>query len=238
VEDNCVQLCASATQAQLRVLYEGLRDRTVHPSVDDPSVESDLRLHAQRALTAMCIALNIPRTDPRLLKVHVEMLYRALEARTEIAAEEMRHRRDAAECLLALEDAFPTLLAADAGALLRLTRREASEALPSYITLSSAVLSNALTAIRAPAAKEADAASLANEAASKENARDDSSSSPSDVLSASVAGKAASEAGSGASTSAMGNNAAANGQASLLAVYRFGPSPLSGFLLSRFKSNI
>ncbi len=109
-----------------------MRDRLGAPGRDGPEAAATLRDEALRGLTGFLIAVEAPRRDPRLLKGHVEALFRRLAGT--IAADEPaaggeagaeRRRAAAAEALLALEDAFPTLLQAEAAALLAAAAGEA-----------------------------------------------------------------------------------------------------------------
>ncbi len=116
----------------MRVVYEAVRDRLGAPGRDGPEAAAALRDEALHGLTGFLIAIEAPRRDPRLLKGHVEALFRRLAGT--VAADEPaaggeasaeRRRAAAAEALLALEEAFPTLMHAEAAALLAAAAGEA-----------------------------------------------------------------------------------------------------------------
>lgn len=116
-----------------------------NPLADGPQLAAQLRDAAIKSLTQIIISLDIPKKDPRLLKVHVEYLFRILDTTTTIEKNALSDRRLlAADCLQMLEAAFPTLLSLEASTFLQLAKRESVRPTPGFvcIQLAATVLSN------------------------------------------------------------------------------------------------
>lgn len=133
-EKNCVEICKSSEQNRLRHVYESLRDHLGLPTRDGPKIASQLRDFAIKSLTAVLIALDSPKNDPRLTKFHIELLYRLLLGRdtgtppvagTAVQDALQDRRFLAVECLQMLENAYPTLLSVDASSFVALAVNEA-----------------------------------------------------------------------------------------------------------------
>jgi len=110
-----------------------LRDHLGLPTRDGPKIAFQLRVSAIKSLTAVLIALDSPKNDPRLTKFHIELLYRLLlgkDAGTPAVAgtavqDALQDRRFlAVECLQMLENAYPTLLSVDASSFVALAINE------------------------------------------------------------------------------------------------------------------
>jgi hypothetical protein len=79
ISQHCRTLCSSAPPDLLRTVYESVRDNTGIPSRDGEAEAEALRLHALTTLTNVLTGLNMLARDSRLVKVHVETLYRIVE---------------------------------------------------------------------------------------------------------------------------------------------------------------
>jgi hypothetical protein len=177
-ERHCAALCRGAATGRVRMVYEMLRDHLGCPARDGPEAAAQLHDAAVRSLTQVLVALQAPRRDPRLLKFHVEALFRMLDgtvASTDAAAAgaaggAARRQRVAVECLRALEAAFPTMLYAEAGALLQLAAREC--AAPTRALVVTQLALDALSSAAALHLRQAAAAAAAErEAAAAAAAR-------------------------------------------------------------------
>jgi hypothetical protein len=153
-EKNCVALCKFSDQSRVRHVYEILRDHLGLPTRDGAKIAGQLRDASLRSLTAVLIALDLPRKDPRLTKFHVELLYRLLLNRNSgtppvagtAVQDALQDRRFlAVECLKMLENAYPTLLSTDASSFVALAVNEAvKNPTPGFIftQLASSVVSH------------------------------------------------------------------------------------------------
>jgi len=153
-ERHCVQLCGTSEINRLRMIYETLRDNLGSSQQDGPLVAADLRNTAIRSLTRCLISLDIPQRDPRLLKFHIELLFRFLDPsvspfdKTAATSQEVAIRQDrrllAAECLQSLEIAYPTLLFQEASLFFELSSKELKDPTPGFARtkLAATVLSN------------------------------------------------------------------------------------------------
>ena len=135
-EKNCVELCKYSDENRLRHFYESLRDHLGLPTRDGAKIASQLRDSAVRSLTKVLISLDLPKTDPRLTKFHIELLYRLLLGRdtgtppvagTAVQDALQDRRFLAVECLQMLENAYPTLLSPDASSFVALAVNEATK---------------------------------------------------------------------------------------------------------------
>ena len=136
-----MELCGDAPQDAVRSLYEAARDRCAGPA-DGPQDAARLQLAALAALTTLLVRIEAWQRDARLVKVHVETLWKVVERSGAHAAASPELRRTAAACLRRMEEAAPTLLLAGAAQLLQLARQEASGAAEAYATLAATVLSH------------------------------------------------------------------------------------------------
>ena len=164
-EQHCVALCRGSDINRVRMVYETLRDHLGNPSRDGPKIAAQLRDSAIKSLTTVIISLNLPRADPRLVKFHVELLYRLLDGTATATSSTTNSKSSsraqpvpgtavqdvlqdrrllAAECLQMLETAHPTLLGADAPTFLAMAAREAIHPTPGFVhtQLASTVVSN------------------------------------------------------------------------------------------------
>lgn len=142
LEQRAVELCGDAPTDLLRQLYEVVRDRAAAAPRDAPPTAARLQLAALHTLTQLLVKLDMPQRDARLVKVHVEMLFRVMERGGPHAAAAPDLCRAAATCLRVMEEGAPTLLLAGSKQLLELARRETSAAAESYATLAARVLAH------------------------------------------------------------------------------------------------
>lgn len=98
LERNAVALCGDVPEPLVRGLYEAVRDR-IAAAADGPEGASRLQLAALQALTGLLVKLEMPQRDARLVKVHVETLFRILERSGVHAAAPPELCRCAATCL-------------------------------------------------------------------------------------------------------------------------------------------
>ncbi|KAL4856842.1 hypothetical protein ACK3TF_002891 [Chlorella vulgaris] len=142
LEQRAVDLCSDAPTDLLRQLYEIVRDRAAVPARDSPATAARMQQAALHTLTQLLVKLDMPQRDARLVKVHVETLFRMMERSGPHTASTPDLCRCAATCLRALEEGAPTLLLAGSKQLLELARVEATPAAESYVTLAARVLSH------------------------------------------------------------------------------------------------
>lgn len=137
IDEHAVALCGEAPQDVVRALYESARDRC------GTTCGATLA-----ALTSLLVKLEMWQRDARLVKVHVEALFKIMERAVPYAQASPELCRAAAACLRRLEEAAPTLLLAGAAQLLQLARQEVSGAAEAYATLAASVLSHGAGAQR------------------------------------------------------------------------------------------
>ncbi|KAI7845126.1 hypothetical protein COHA_001331 [Chlorella ohadii] len=142
LEQHAVVLCADAPQDAVRGVYEAVRDRTAQPALDGPEGTARAQLAALQTLTRLLVACEMQQRDARLVKVHVELLFRILERTGPYAAASPELCRCAAACLRRMEEEAPTLLLSGAKQLLDLARAETSRAAEAYAMLAARVLSH------------------------------------------------------------------------------------------------
>lgn len=141
IDQHAVALCGEAPQDVVRALYEAARDRCA-VAADGAAGAARLQLAALAALTSLFVRCETWQRDARLVKVHVETLFKIMERAVPHAAASPELCRTAAACLRRLEEAAPTLLLAGAHQLLQLARQEVSGAAEAYATLAASVLSH------------------------------------------------------------------------------------------------
>lgn len=142
LEQHAVALCSEAPQDSVRGIYEAVRDRTAQPALDGPEGAARAQLAALQTLTRLLVACEMQQRDARLVKVHVELLFRILERSGPYAAASPELCRCAAVCLRRMEEGAPTLLLSGAKQLLDLARAETSGAAEAYAMLAARVLSH------------------------------------------------------------------------------------------------
>jgi hypothetical protein len=141
VEQQAVELCSEAPTDAVRALYEAARDRAVVRARDGPAAPR-VQQAALHAITQLLVKLEMQQRDARLVKVHVELLFRIMERSGPHADAAPELCRCAATCLRLLEEGAPTLLLAGGKQLLELARRESGVAAESYALLAARVLAN------------------------------------------------------------------------------------------------
>jgi hypothetical protein len=99
LEQHAVVLCGDAPTDLTRQLYEVVRDRSAHGLALDPQGAARLQQAALGALTTLLISLEMQQRDARLVKVHVETLFRIVERSGQHAAASPDLCRCAAACL-------------------------------------------------------------------------------------------------------------------------------------------
>jgi hypothetical protein len=99
LEERAVDLCSEAPVDALRQLYENVRDRAAAPGRDTPATAARLQLAALATCTQLLIKLEMPQRDARLVKVHVEMLFRLMERSGPYSTAPPELCRCAATCL-------------------------------------------------------------------------------------------------------------------------------------------
>ncbi|KAL4419606.1 hypothetical protein ABPG77_001660 [Micractinium sp. CCAP 211/92] len=142
LEAHAADFCGDAPQDVVRHLFEMVRDRAAAPG-DAPEAAARLQLAALHALTTLMIKLEMPQRDARLVKVHIEALFRIMERSGPYAEAPAELCHAAATCLRRMEEAAPTLLLVGSKQLLELARHETSAAAESYAMLAARVISHA-----------------------------------------------------------------------------------------------
>lgn len=141
LEAHAAELCGEAPQDVVRLLFECVRDRAVN-TTDGPEGVARVQLASLHALTTLLIKLEMQQRDARLVKVHVENLFKLMERSGPHAGASPQLCHAAATCLRRMEEAAPTLLLAGSKQLLELARQEASGAAEAYVLLAARVIAH------------------------------------------------------------------------------------------------
>ena len=109
------ELCSGGVENnRVRMIYETVRDYSGNVLAGDSKEEAvQLSSAALVSLTRMIIVLNMPQRDPRLVKFHIERLFRLLRGN----AEESNGGEFvvvASKCLCMMEEEFPTIISLQA----------------------------------------------------------------------------------------------------------------------------
>ena len=123
-------LCAGVENNRVRMIYETVRDYTAQHLYDDPRDFMHLSSSALMCLSKMIVALNMPQRDPRLVRFHIDRLYKMLHEEITLVPAYLKKKRhyegvndsgasiiSASKCLCVLECEFPTLLSLQASEL-------------------------------------------------------------------------------------------------------------------------
>lgn len=98
-----MDLCSDAPTDLLRQLYEIVRDRAAVPARDSPATAARMQQAALHTLTHLLVKLDMPQRDARLVKVHVETLFRMMERSGPHKASTPDLCRCAATCLRSVD---------------------------------------------------------------------------------------------------------------------------------------
>jgi len=123
-------LCAGVENNRVRMIYETVRDYTAQYMCDDAREFIQLSSSALLCLSKMIVALNMPQRDPRLVRFHIDRLYKMMNEEVTLIPAYLKTKRhyegvndsgasviSASKCLCLLECEFPTLLSHQASEL-------------------------------------------------------------------------------------------------------------------------
>lgn len=119
-------MCEGVATDRLRMIYETVRDFMYNVKIDSDEEVVDLKCAALLSLTKMIVNTNMPVSDPRLVKFHVDKLLRTLYPWNGENSEELPKPTNSAliqitasSCLCMIEERFPTILWKQASFLVR-----------------------------------------------------------------------------------------------------------------------
>lgn len=119
-------LCDGVATDRLRMIYETVRDVMYNIKIDSSEEVVNLKCAALSSLTKMILDANMPLSDPRLVKFHVDKLLRTLYPWNGESPEDLQMPVNgalmhitASSCLCMIEDRYPTILSKQASFLMR-----------------------------------------------------------------------------------------------------------------------